>query len=186
MATAKHPFLKWFLEDRLRKYEAQVMDGIKTSKGPFSYSIEKDIDSYNQHKISQELIPRSYEDARDKINQTIAVDNLFEKYEKKYRTDDIFELTEDIIHPLVDSSNSRLWSSCLKPFSNDIPFIHKACKYVENKMFFRPSVNTVAVHMWSHVYLGWTYFRSIYNSFVYKNVESTLQQTFQCPSFRQN
>mgnify|MGYP007100808733 CR=1 FL=1 len=59
------------------------------AKGPFSYSIEKEIDRYLQYK---------------KDRHTSATDGSGD--------DAILELHEDLLHSLVDSTNSRLHSNC--------------------------------------------------------------------------
>jgi hypothetical protein len=52
---------------------------------------------------------------------------------------------------------------------------------VNQDLFFRPSDNTVAVHMWSHVHLGWHFLRFAYLANVYNQVERALPPTFRCP-----
>lgn len=49
LATPKHPFLKWLLDDRLEYLNKKCLTGNDEQNwcvGPFSYSIEKDIDRY--------------------------------------------------------------------------------------------------------------------------------------------
>jgi hypothetical protein len=90
----------------------------------------------------------------------------------------IVELREDILHSLVDSSNGRLGKTCsLSP----IPDVAKdSCTYVNKGMYFRPSESTVAVHMWTHVYLGWNLLRGAYNARLYNSVEKALPPTLAC------
>ena len=62
----------------------------------------------------------------------------------------------------------------------DLP---KLCSWYENKNFYHPDKDTVAVHVWSHVYfniLGWNYFRNYFNKPVYTHVESTSPATLSC------
>lgn len=68
-------------------------------KGPFSYSIEKDIDRYLQYKKD-----RGVSASADKVKHS--------KSETADEDDVIIELHEDLMHPLVDSTNPRLQSSC--------------------------------------------------------------------------
>lgn len=121
LSTPKHPFFLWLLNDRWDTFTrssafpppslssnstSTQVEGEKVDvavgahvekpafpKGPFSYSIEKDIDRYLQYKKD-----RSGNANKDK-NQVV--------------DDVIIELHEDLMHPLVDSTNSRLQSSCV-------------------------------------------------------------------------
>lgn len=196
MVTPKHPFLLWLLEDRYQLYQQSILSAssspdstqlsatssharVTFPKGPFSYSIEKDIDRYYAHKAAM----RSSDSAH------------------KTDTDVIIELGEDILHPLVDATNARLFSACAR--HSDIP-VHtaptkiagsgpvgqlprgfaantnistgdvlpvqiniggskpltfaemkrKVCRDVQKRRYFQPSRDTVMVHMWTHVYLG--------------------------------
>jgi hypothetical protein len=49
LATPKHPFFKWLLDDRNNK--SQMID-YSYVKGPFSYAIEKDVDLYRQVMVT--------------------------------------------------------------------------------------------------------------------------------------
>ena len=151
MATPKHPFFKWFLDQRLAVF---LKDPTHPTKGPFSYSIEVDIDAY--HAALGEA-------------------------EKGQGQGKIIELREDILHSLVDSSNSRLKKVCsTKPLA---PMVEESCKVVNADKYFRPTDDTIAVHMWTHTYLGWNFIRGAYNSALYYKVESSLPSTFNCPPF---
>ena len=95
----------------------------------------------------------------------------------------IYELREDILHPLVDSTNSRLAKVCSGGEKGGIPsWAVQSCEKVRAKKFFSPSQYTVAVHMWTHTFLGWSFFRGWYNSRVYAQVERELVPTNSCPN----
>lgn len=112
MVTPKHPFLLWLLEDRYQLYQQSIAPSssglnnthaiantslkhskVSFPKGPFSYSIEKDIDRYYAHKAAI----RSGDSGDSSLNPD---------------TDVIIELGEDILHPLLDATNARLFSAC--------------------------------------------------------------------------
>ena len=60
----------------------------------------------------------------------------------------IIELREDILHALVDSSNSRLGKTC--SLSPPPAIAQDSCRFVNKGQYFRPTPSTVAVHMWTH------------------------------------
>jgi hypothetical protein len=60
----------------------------------------------------------------------------------------ILELREDVLHALVDSSNSRLGKTCSQTLPPAIA--QESCRFVNKGQYFRPSAATVAVHMWTH------------------------------------
>lgn len=110
----------------------------------------------------------------------------------------IYELPEDILHSLVDSTNWRLdhvcygrsggkpgiWSYITSAFSSPqpIPAHAKAsCEKVRRREYFSPTERTVAVHMWTHVFLGWSFLRGLYKSSVYDEVEGRLTPDMHCP-----
>lgn len=112
----------------------------------------------------------------------------------------IHELREDILHSLVDSTNSRLDVVCSgngdsdakstrkrhenkkKHMLHGIPlWAVKSCEKVNKREYFSPSESTVAVHMWTHTFLGWSFVRGLYNSRVYSQVERKLPPTMRCP-----
>lgn len=117
MSTPKHPFFLWLLNDRWEEFtqsSAFQPPSLTTNasstpaatsvhankptfrKGPFSYSIEKDIDRYLLFKNNR---PNSA--STDSLSGSGGVEN-----------DVIIELHEDLLHPLVDSTNPRLQSVC--------------------------------------------------------------------------
>ena len=93
----------------------------------------------------------------------------------------IYEVAEDILHPLLDSTNSKLTKGC-RGIDKSSVFVRSACEYVSKSVFFRPTSNTIAVHMWTHVYLGWGFFRNLYSAPVYNLVEGSLPPLTSCPS----
>lgn len=48
LSTKKHPFFKWILDNHNQNYQESIKNKEIPRKGPFSYSIEKDIDEYRQ------------------------------------------------------------------------------------------------------------------------------------------
>jgi hypothetical protein len=92
----------------------------------------------------------------------------------------IHELREDVLHSLVDSTNPRLKSVCAKG-KEIAPWAVKSCEKVRAGKYFSPSEFTIAVHMWTHTFLGWSYFRGLYNSRVYSDVEQSLVPSHRCP-----
>jgi hypothetical protein len=108
MATPKHPFLLYLLEDRLKAFTASTAGTstasrnttgtastagasvsappAKPAKGPFSYSIEKDLDAY--HAVLQERWGWG--------GRSVVV-----------------ELSPDVLHPLADASNLRYKAACV-------------------------------------------------------------------------
>ena len=99
----------------------------------------------------------------------------------------IYELREDILHPLVDTTNPRLNAVCYakgdgKNKSGMPSWVAKSCQEVRARNYFSPSEYTIAVHMWTHTFLGWSYFRGMYNSGVYADVERRLVPNMECPA----
>lgn len=73
-------------------------------EGPFGFTIEKDIDRYRTHVIKQLSLNTTLHDLIDQ--------NFF------VSAGDIFELPESILHPLVDSTKSVLYSECRAAAAN--------------------------------------------------------------------
>jgi len=219
MATPKHPFFKWFLDVRKEAFEK---DPEHPAKGPFSYSIEKEIDQYKAAKATERQLrrerltaaqeatnfktgPVKFRNARrgdegdGASNSTVggrsragpggrggrsrgrkSNNSLPEDAGDVVDTSEgaIIELREDVLHALVDSSNSRLGKTCSQ---SPPPAIAKeSCRFVNKGQFFRPTDSTIAVHMWTHVYLGWNLLRGAYNAQLYNSVEKTLPPTMAC------
>ena len=189
MATPKHPFFKFILDNRLADFHR---NGNTSVKGPFSYHIHKDIDAFQ------------------KTNSKLATDERAV----------IVELTEDVLHPLVDSSNHKLYDKCPSTLMESgfrwlfgrqedkkiatlpVNSVQRSCELVKKGLFFRPTGDTILVHMWTHVYLGiaiqlnaglmkgmsfihvcvvgWNFIRRTYNSNVYSQVETILPQSQTC------
>ena len=89
MATPKHPFFKFILDDRLARFQRM---GNTSVKGPFSYHIHKDIDAFRK-SITTKKNP----------DGVLSADAMHPA---------IFELSEDVLHPLVDSSNHKMYDRC--------------------------------------------------------------------------
>jgi hypothetical protein len=237
MATPKHPFFRWFLDNRKAAFEK---DPAHPAKGPFSYSIEKEIDEYKAFKVTERQMKKEARlAALDATNLKSGIvkfrggggaaamgvgvggsngtaafrkarggsrggsggrgggqkrknaakgdggGDLDEAQDTVDLTEGVIvELREDFLHSLVDSSNSRLGKTCsLSP----IPDIAKdSCTYVNKGVYFRPSESSVAVHMWTHVYLGWNLLRGAYNARLYNSVEKALPPTLACGSLISN
>jgi len=208
MATPKHPFFKWFLDNRKSAFEK---DPSHPAKGPFSYSIEKEIDEYKVFKAEERRLKRESMVAaleatnlksgnlklrnvgngtsplrgrgrsRGRGRKNASGDLLVgDAAEESLDASEgvIVELREDILHALVDSSNSRLGKTCSQ---SPPPAIAKdSCSFVNKGQYFRPSDSTVAVHMWTHTYLGWNLLRGAYNAQLYNSVEKALPPTMAC------
>lgn len=222
---------------RLQKFNANPQH---PAKGPFSYSIEVDVDAYRESlrikeasnqvhlvrsrktNISEETASpldafgaasdqtvkssrrltrkasdvRSYPGAFDANtvgdnawrrkggaagarvtdSKKVVARNLAERPGGGY----IHELREDILHSLVDSTNPRLKSVC-SGGKKIAAWSIKSCEKVRADKYFSPSEFTIAVHMWTHTFLGWSYFRGLYNSRVYAQVERSLVPSHRCP-----
>merc|ERR1711916_286479 len=102
MATPRHPFLEWFLDDRLVSYLSDVDQGREPSKGPFSYSIEADLDMWMKVVGYKDT---SLED-RLSIAEKARLRAKFNVGEQIYGGT-LVELKEDILHSLIDSTNPR-------------------------------------------------------------------------------
>ena len=147
----------------------------------------------------------------------------------------VIELSEFVLHPLIDASNSKLYSFChtvdylttksnhnnnnhdehsknsenlhlrlTKENLDKLPKlekdkihlekniqnflksdsgvdVHYLCQQISKSDFFIPDrIDTIAVHMWSHVYLGWNFIRSYLNFRTYRSVENILPPTLSC------
>jgi hypothetical protein len=55
-----------------------------------------------------------------------------------------------------------------------------ACRKVLTGSYFNPSPRTIAVHMWSHIYLGWNFIRMLFNRKYYHMIENALPPTLIC------
>ena len=230
MATPRHPFFKWFLDDRLRKFQR---DPSHPPKGPFSYSIEVDIDTYRKAATeSKKLATAAAKKTKSSVDDgsgggggggsgggnsgggkdtpaatassTGSSGGNSAGAEVRYGL--IYELPEDVLHALVDNTNPRLETVCSgkdkKAVSGDIvkdkdkakdkkagtapggipPWAVASCAKVKKRQYFTPTDRTVAVHMWTHTFLGWSFFRGLYNSAVYERVERTLRPQMSCPA----
>ena len=158
MATPKHPFFLWFLENQLALFHDS--QGFPPT-GPFSYHIEGHIDNYYVFKSC-------FGTTSGRCADRQFASNNMTKHIAEFNDDLIIELEHSITHPLLDSTNTKLTTKCAQlkksPFwssssgSQNISILQelqiKSCKTIEKKIFFAPSDDTVLVHMWTHVYLG--------------------------------
>jgi hypothetical protein len=121
MATPKHPFFLWLLEDRLSLFDSSSAGqgnlansapaGSRASfpKGPFSYSIERDIDRYYEHQ--RQLEQKTHDKHKFTANRA----------DTDVGDDIIIELSEDTLHPLVDATNARLATTCANFKHSPVP-----------------------------------------------------------------
>lgn len=188
LSTPRHPFLKWLLDDQLIDYHEDILNGRKTSKGPFSYSIERHIDAYREYNrlvkgTEKGIMNANNEDTgmqkmrlHEKYTHLIAPEH--DNHQNEILEGSIIELEEDVLHSLIDSTNHRLYEVCGK---SQITLVNaESCRRVNRRQFFQPSKNTVAVHMWMHSFLGWTLLRYVYNWNMFRQVESKLPPKMEC------
>jgi hypothetical protein len=133
LASAKHPFIKWFLDSRL---EAYLQNPNLASKGPFSYHIQEALDQY--YKL---------------VNSSYLLFSNMSSIAYSSAGGYIYELPAEILHPLIDSSNSRLATGCRSDDNKD-PMLAEACKKLERGQVLQAAEETMMVHMWTHTYLG--------------------------------
>jgi hypothetical protein len=176
MGTPRHPFLGWLLDDRLTRFYDDLHHERSPPKGPFSYSIEDDLDMWMKVVGQREpttTVEKGTIREMERLRSKYGVTTTFKKA-------DIVVLPEDVLHSLVDSTNSRLNVVCHN--KEAITQLNSAsCSDVRSKLFFRPSERTIAVHMWSHTYLGFSFLRGIYMWARYAHVERTLPPLQTCP-----
>jgi hypothetical protein len=182
VATKRHPFLLWLLEDRNAKFKK----GSKM-KGPFSYSVEKDIDMYLKSLSGTNFFYDAPGQRIEPMGNGVA--NAMGPF--------IVELSEDVLHSLLDSTNSRLWtlipsSPCNMAHTLDREhFMDSAdaeltedwestCSRLQNLRYFSPTMETIAVHMWSHVYLNAPRIRSTVMLPLYEYISGRLRPSAQC------
>lgn len=102
----------------------------------------------------------------------------------------IIELPSSILHPLADSFNSDIFTKCVKMAEDskkDASLYNFAKPYCEKYMsheIFNPSHDTIAVHMWAHVYFRWNLLRDPFEPAVRKLVYSTLPPSQECPGIK--
>lgn len=213
MTTPRHPFLLWLLEYYNYDFHYNLHHELNSMKGPFSYSIHKDINRFYQ-EIGIDLFnvsnkPNDFVKSKDFIDLPTLNKSTF-NYVEEAKKMVIIELDEQVLHPLLDSTNSKLFSSCPSNLHKNscyrtgehktwvkldkirsenvecsVEEVDKAetaesCGVINRKKFFRPTEDTFLVHMWTHVYLGWNFLRGAYNSQSYNEVEKKLKPTFTC------
>lgn len=206
MATPRHPFFLWLLEDKLKLFNdssstAAAATGSVFPKGPFSYSIEKDIDRYLEQKraaaaddsqkvgavgrkkrisshssleqqppidavTTQQTPTAPQQGIRRRVTRAMRgrkasrlsrISSSSSSRRQSVKVEDvIIELREDVMHPLVDATNPRLYSACAAANTAALleDGLRRSCRIIDQGLFFRPSNETVLVHMWTHVFLG--------------------------------
>mmetsp|Transcript_34327 Transcript_34327/g.47189 ORF Transcript_34327/g.47189 Transcript_34327/m.47189 type:complete len:219 (-) Transcript_34327:137-793(-) len=154
MITPKHPFIQWLLDDRNSKKDA-------LGKKPFSYSLNKDIDRFKESN-------------RRQLSKSSGLN--------------IIELPSSVLHPLADNFNSEIFTRCKKIIDNqliDTATYRLAKPYCDKYMqhdIFNPTTETVAVHMWSHVYFRWNLLRDPFEPTIRSMVEQRLPPRQDCPA----
>ena len=178
MSTKKHPFFKWLLDDRKKVYEEEK-DKPKTKanklqkqqKGPFSATIEHDIDRYRAAVIK--------EMAKDTDLEELIDSNFF------LTAGEIFELPEGVLHPLIDSTNKKLYATCEKVGKDAQENIKSACDNLYRGNVFNPAAETIAVHMWAKPgFMDWFSIDTMYRTITFNKVEQKLPPTLVCPKVK--
>jgi hypothetical protein len=170
MATPKHPFLLWLLEDRLQQFKAHTKNptDVHFGKGPFSYSIEKDIDRYREY-LRQTLQQAQQSPQQTNSNTAEAPTGAHSSSASTMQ----IETTRADADVIVELTLPQLRSTDVQPSADavDAPLALSGsgqqqttgvtdavraavCGDVLAGKYFKPSERTVMVHMWTHVYLG--------------------------------
>jgi hypothetical protein len=200
MATPKHPFLQWLLNDLTVEF---VQNNFTlTRKGPLSYSIDPLLDEYyREHNFTtipsspgsersslayvEEDCAQLFQDAQyPESNQTVKVSHY-----GRSRCQMIIEVDEHILHPLLDASNHRLHDGCTREQFDDKltdvqkSFLRDHCQRLNSGKYLAAALHeTVLVHMWTHSFLDWSFLRGWYDQGTYVNVERSLPATKECPA----
>jgi hypothetical protein len=66
----------------------------------------------------------------------------------------ILEMKAEIVHPLVDSTNSRIPQNCQKKEQNEQYGLTATCNAFSKGKYLYPTINTMLVHMWTHSFLS--------------------------------
>ena len=174
MSTKKHPFFKWLLDDRKKVYEEQEKSKTKRDnalKGPFSASLERDIDRYRAFVIK--------EMSKDTDLQELIDSDYF------LTAGEIFELPEGVLHPLVDSTDKHLYLTCEKIGPNAEDSIKAACDNLYAGKLFNPTPETIAVHMWAKPgFMDWFSVDTMYRTIAFNRVEQKLPPSLLCPKVK--
>lgn len=174
LASPRHPFLRWLLDSRSAAFAA---DSNYAHKGPFSYNIDKALDEYYhlaQADLVQELgtslatisVNNDEEQASKRVlsSKSSTKQSNLEKPSKKKAY--ILEMEAEILHPLIDATNSRIAEGCRlllasSPSSLSLEgkdpmdrILRKRCSAFERGRYLSPVAETVLVHMWTHTFLG--------------------------------
>ena len=120
MATPKHPFFKFILEDRLARFRRE---GNTSVKGPFSYHIHKDIDAFRKSMSSSSSSKNKNKNANLLVQSADSNPSA------------IFELSEDVLHPLVDSSNHKLYDKCPATLLERISWLFPSVQVSQEPMY---------------------------------------------------
>lgn len=90
----------------------------------------------------------------------------------------IYEMESSIIHPLIDNTNSKIIEGCIH---HPIPQFQYECYAIQKGVYMFLVSQTMMVHMWSHLYLTFSYLRSWYDHRTYLHVETSLHPNHSCP-----
>ncbi len=200
--------------------EQKVLYGMDLAKsGPFSYSIEKYLNQYYYNLThpnstythttddttlinvmsngSNNMIKTKhgfeiYLDDSKQPNLAIRKHNGQKKGENSGEIEIIYEMSSDIIHPLIDASNSKLHTGCkrilcqlnqggyITNVDSSMSSLLQTCHRLKQKKYMTSTMNTMMVHMWTHSYLDFSLLRGYYHYNTYRKVENMLQPTNEC------
>jgi hypothetical protein len=73
---------------------------------------------------------------------------------KKDNREYILEISSDILHPLIDSTNSRIAVGCKNKKEVEQYHLEEECSKFEKGNYLFASKNTMLVHMWTHSFLS--------------------------------
>lgn len=166
-ATPKHPFLRWFLDTVNRQFK----EG-RQAKGPFSYSIQGVLDEYyRQQKLL--LASQTGSLLASRLHPASGSAPAVREY--------VLELPSDVLHPLLDSTNSKISAGCAdQKAAKSLGFARQCRDFSAGKYLFY-SADTMMVHMWTHSFLSFSFLRGWYEHSNYMSVEHTLPATSSCP-----
>jgi hypothetical protein len=203
MATPKHPFLRWLLDDLTVEFVQN--NYTLTRKGPLSYSIDPLLDEYyrehnfttipsrpgsERHSLAYEKegCAQLFQDAQS-ADPNLPINAAGRNHHGRGRCQMIIEVGEHILHPLLDASNHRLHDGCSREHLNDKltemqrSFLRDHCKRLSGGKYLAATLHeTVLVHMWTHSFLDWSFLRGWYDQGTYVNVERSLPATKDCPA----
>lgn len=158
MATPRHPFLEFFLNSITDVFVRN--NYTLSSRGPFSYNIDPQLDLYYA-KRNLTIIKGDHTQLAisshcyNNESKTVIRGNLSSS--SSGRCELVFEVKPSVFHPLLDASNSRIHSGCIKAQENpkkQSPEIMHACRIFQQGKYLTTDHDTVLVHMWTHSFLG--------------------------------